>query len=113
VEQVLDSIAVRVDGPRAWDEHHLFALDVTDQDAIHLAELRNGVLSHRRVEEVPDGVAVFSLSRLTLIGLVAGQIEMPAALADGTVTVENDPEVLASLVGFLAPVDPDFAIVTP
>jgi alkyl sulfatase BDS1-like metallo-beta-lactamase superfamily hydrolase len=113
VEQVLDSIAVRVDGPRAWDEQLLFALDITDHDTIHLAELRNGVLSHRRVEEVSDGVAVFSLSRLTLIGLIAGQIEMPAALADGTVTVENDPKVLASLMGFLAPVDPDFAIVTP
>ena len=37
VDQVLDSIAVRVDGPRAWDEHLLIAWRITDEGTVHLA----------------------------------------------------------------------------
>lgn len=47
VEQVLDSIAIRIDGPRAWDEHLVLSLVMTDSDTTHVAELRNGALNHR------------------------------------------------------------------
>jgi len=113
VNQVFDSVAVRVDGPRAWSEHLCIAWHVTDEDAIYLTELRNGALHHRTVSAAPDGVTTFRLTRLALIGAVTGSIDLLAALADGTVTVDGDPAVLGHLVGLLAPVDPDFNIVTP
>ena len=113
VSQVFDSIAVRIDGPRAWNEHIVTAWTITDENATYLAELRNGVLHHHTVSEAPSGVTRFTLTRHTLIGVVTGQLDLTAALGDGTVTVDGDPTTMANLVGLLAPVDPDFNIVTP
>jgi alkyl sulfatase BDS1-like metallo-beta-lactamase superfamily hydrolase len=113
VSQLFDSIAVRIDGPRAWDEHIVTAWTITDDDTTYVVELRNGVLHHRTVTEPPAGVTRFTLSRRTLIALVIGELELATALADGTVEVDGDPAAMATLVGLLAPVDPDFDIVTP
>jgi alkyl sulfatase BDS1-like metallo-beta-lactamase superfamily hydrolase len=113
VTQILDSVAIRIDGPRAWDEHLRVAFRIPEEDATHLAELRNGALHHRTVPSVPDGVTVLTLGRRALLGLVTGTLDAPAALADGTVAVDGDAAVLARLVGLVAPVDPDFGIVTP
>ena len=113
VTQVFDSVAVRIDGPRAWDEHLRLAWRITDEDAAYLLELRNGALHHRTITEVPAGVTTFTVSRLALIGLVTGTLDFAAATADGTVVIEGDPEVLGRLVALLAPVDPDFDIVAP
>ena len=113
VTQVFDSVAVRIDGPRAWDEHLLIAWRILDEDLIYVTELRNGALHHRTVTEAPSGVTVFGLTRLALIGVVTGTLDLGAAMADGTVTIDGDPTVLGTLVGLLAPVDPDFDIVTP
>lgn len=113
VRQVLDSIAIRVDGPRAWDEQLALCWVVTDEDAIHLVELRNGVLVHHTVAEPPPGVTTVTLTRLSLVGVVGGTLDLAAAVADGTVSIDGDPSTISRLVALLAPVDPDFAIVTP
>ena len=113
VSQVFDSVAVRVDGPRAWDEHLLIAWCITDEDTSYVTELRNGVLNHRTVADVPADVTTFSLTRLALIGIVTGTIDFATAMADGTVAIDGDPTVLGRLISLLAPVDPDFNIVTP
>jgi alkyl sulfatase BDS1-like metallo-beta-lactamase superfamily hydrolase len=113
VTQVFDSIAVRIDGPRAWDVHVVSAWVVTDEDTIYVAELRNGVLHHRVVNEVPAGATTFTLTRRALIGLVIGELDLAAALGDGTVVIDGDASALANLVGLLAPVDTNFNIVTP
>lgn len=44
---------------------------------------------------------------------MTGTVTIDAATADGTVTINGDVSDLERLVGLLAPVDPDFAIVTP
>ena len=56
-----DAIAIRVDGPRAWDEALTVDWRVTDLGETHRATLRNGVLTHRVVE--PGG----SAADLTLV----------------------------------------------
>lgn len=113
VPQVFDSIGVRIDGPRAWDEHLRIVWRITDEDRSYLIELRNGVLNHRRVDELPGDVTVFTLSRAALIGLVTGTVDLAAAVGDGTVTADGDASVVARLIALLAPVDPAFSIVTP
>ena len=113
VSQVFDSIAVRIDGPRAWDEHLVTAWTITDEDTTYVVELRNGVLHHRTVAEAPSDVTRFTLSRRALIGVVTGQVDLATALADGTVTIDGDPVAMANLVGLLAPVDASFDIVLP
>ena len=113
VTQVFDTIAIRIDGPKAWDEYEQISWVITDTGATHVTELRNGVLNHRTVDAPVPGSTVFTLTRLALIGLVTGVVDLAAAIDDGTVTVDGDPAVLGRLVGLLAPVDPNFSIVTP
>lgn len=113
VPQMFDGVAVRIDGPRAWDEKIDIAWHIVDDGQVHLTRLRHGVLSHRVVETAPEGVTTFTLPRLALLGLISGNLHLPSAIADGTVGVVGDPAVLERLVGLIAPVDPDFPIVTP
>jgi len=113
VSQVFDSIAVRIDGPSAWDVQLVTAWTITDEDTTYVTELRNGVLHHRIVDEPPVDTTRFTLSRRTLIGLVIGELDLADAVDDGRVEVDGDPAAMATLVGLLAPVDPDFDIVTP
>ena len=113
VSQLFDSVAVRIDGPRAWDEHLLIAWNVSDEGTTYLVELRNGALHQRTAAEAPEGVTAFTLTRHALIGLVTGELDLVASLGDGTVAVTGDPGVLARLVALVGPVDPGFNIVTP
>ena len=113
VSQVFDSIAIRIDGPKAWNEHLVLSWVVTDTGTTHVVELRNGTLNHRTVAAAVPGTTTFTLTRTALIGLVTGTLDFAAEVADGTVTVDGDASSLARLVGLLAPVDPNFAIVTP
>ena len=113
VSQVFDSIAIRIDGPRAWDLDVLIAWNITDEGTTYVTQLRNGVMHHHVVPAAPSAATTFSLSRHSLIGLITGTLELPAALADGTVQVDGDPSTLAGLIGVVADVDPDFNIVLP
>ena len=86
---------------------------LTDEETTYVTELRNGVLNHRPVADPASDGTVFSLTRATLIGVVTGAVDLATAVADGRVGLQGDPSPLQRLVALLAPVDPDFAIVTP
>ena len=106
-EQVFDSIAITVDGPRAWDLD--LALDISFSDlarSFHLT-LRNGVLVH--LERDPDGSAPLhlTLTKPRLLALLTGDTS-----AEG-LDIEGDLAVLQSLVSVLDRGDPDFDIVVP
>ena len=49
VEQLLDAIAIRINGPVAWDERLIIDWHFTDLGQTHRASLANGVLTHRTV----------------------------------------------------------------
>ncbi len=114
VEQVFDALALRVDGPRAWDAKLVIDWRITDTGIVHRTALTNGLLVHFDVEgEVSPADATFALTEKDLRAvLLAGQ-DMAAMIGDGRVTVEGDAGKLAELVGYLDAPDPDFAIVTP
>ncbi|MEI8333066.1 MAG: alkyl sulfatase dimerization domain-containing protein [Chloroflexota bacterium] len=102
--QLFDAIAIRVDGPRAWDLTLSIGVVLADDGASYRLDLRNGVLVHR--EAPVDGVDLtIRTTRAALPGLLAGQT---AGMA-----LEGDPAVLARLAAVLEAPDPGFAIVTP
>ena len=113
VSQVFDSIAIRIDGPNAWDLNVVSAWRVTDEDTTYVLELRNGALHHRVVDTVPEGVVTFTLARTVLIGMVLRIIDVPSAIADGSLVIDGDPTAFATLLGLVTSPDPNFAIVTP
>ena len=113
VTQIFDSIAVRVDGPRAWDHRVTISWTFTDEDTSYVTELRNGALNHHTVPAPWPGTTTFRLTRPDLVALITGRLDLADAVGSGTVEVEGDPGELGLLVSLLAHVDPDFAIVTP
>ena len=113
VEQILSSVAIRIDGPKAWNEHLVLSFVISDEDQTYVFELRNGTANHRATAAPAPGSTTLTLPRRVLIGLMVGQVEFAGAVADGTITVDGDPADLGRLIAFIARNDPAFAIVTP
>ena len=114
--QIFDAIAVRIDGPRAWDEHLRIGWRFTEPVEAHVMELRNGVLVHRPVEDLSvfdDLQVTLTLDRATLLGIVTQQLDLTAALGDGRLVIDGDAAAVLTLVGLADDVDPSFPIVTP
>ncbi|HEY3686777.1 MAG TPA: alkyl sulfatase dimerization domain-containing protein [Streptosporangiaceae bacterium] len=104
-DQIFDSIAVRVDGPKAWNASVAIDWHLTDLGRRIRTGLSNGVL----VQTTPhDDTADLSVT------LTKPQLLKAIATADlGGLTTAGDPAAFTRIVGLLAPVERDFAIVTP
>ncbi|MCV6973004.1 alkyl/aryl-sulfatase [Mycobacterium bourgelatii] len=108
-DQIFDSLAIRINGPRAWDLD--IAIDITfaDLDANYRLALRNGVLVHRKVaaDAATATVTVKLASKFRLLGVVFGDLDSPG------LEITGDQSALQSLIGVLDAPDPNFNIVTP
>ncbi|OIV39540.1 alkyl/aryl-sulfatase [Mangrovactinospora gilvigrisea] len=113
LDQLFDAVAIRVDGPRAWDADIAVRWNINGADPVSM-RLRNGVLTHvagatPAAAGTPD--VEVTLDEADLRAVLLGAVT-PADLA-GRVTVSGDSAKLAELFGYLDAPDPDFAIVTP
>ena len=106
-EQLFDAVAIRVNGPKAWELDLAFDLTLTDLGRSFRLTLHNGVFIYVEREPSGDAPLHLTLSKPRLLTLVGGD-----TTSDG-LTVEGDLGVLTALVGVLDEDDPDFAIVTP
>ncbi|UGQ13460.1 MBL fold metallo-hydrolase [Yinghuangia sp. ASG 101] len=107
-EQVFDSLAIRVNGPRAWDISLTIDWDFADTGDRYRTTLSHGALIHRpRVDHTAGGAdATLTLTKPQLFAL----------FTDGTtdgITTDGDTGALARLLGVLDDPDPSFAVVTP
>ncbi|MFF2633815.1 alkyl/aryl-sulfatase [Microbacterium sp. NPDC058021] len=106
-EQLFDALAIRVDGPKAWDLDLAFDITLTDLGrSFHLA-LRNGVLVY--VERQPDAGTPLQLvlSKTRLVRLAGGDLQSEGIESTG------DTSVLSRLLSVLDQDNPDFEIVNP
>ncbi len=113
VEQILDAMAIRLDGPRAWDKRLIINWEVTDPDERHLLELENGVLNHRADRRHPEAQATLIIERQALNEMLGDEAELAELAQSGRLRIEGDGEKLGELLGLLDEPDPGFAIVTP
>jgi alkyl sulfatase BDS1-like metallo-beta-lactamase superfamily hydrolase len=113
VEQILSSVAIRIDGPKAWDVHLVLSFVITDLDETYVFELRNGVANHRRTSTPAPDSTTLSLGRRTLIGLFTGRVDFAEALGDGRIVLDGDPTALGTLVSVIGTTERNFPIVTP
>jgi alkyl sulfatase BDS1-like metallo-beta-lactamase superfamily hydrolase len=111
-EMLFDALAVRVDGPRAWDERLTVDVHFTDTGDFFRLRLANGVLTYSSVEKPGAADVTLRLPRSALAVLAAGTPD-PASLAAAGVELEGDGSVLGRIFALLDSPDPDFAIVTP
>ncbi|TLH49394.1 alkyl/aryl-sulfatase [Mycolicibacterium aubagnense] len=108
-DQMFDTLAINVNGPRAWDLN--LAIDVTFQDVAvnYRLALRNGVLVHRRVAADPATAhaTVTLVNKLRLLAFAAGDTSSPG------VEVAGDTTALPTLLSVIDRPDPAFNIITP
>ncbi len=106
-EQIFDAIAIRVDGPKAWDIDLALDITFTDLGENHRVTLHNGVLIHRPRPAGDGADATLTLTKLRMLALLAGDVASPG------LEISGDASALATLTGVLDSPDPSFAIVTP
>lgn len=106
-DMLLDSVAIRIDGPRAWNDDLVIDLVLTDEDRRHRLTLHNGALTHRTVATPKsDAGLTLTLTKPQLLGLLAGKG------LDG-ITTTGDTSLLARLFSHVTEPDRGFPIVTP
>ena len=111
-EMLFDALAIRVDGPRAWEQRVTIDVRFTDSEVHYRLRLANGVLTHSRAPgaEAPD--LTVTCPRAALPALALGQLP-PDRLAEAGVAMDGDAGALTRLLSVLDAPDPNFAIVTP
>jgi alkyl sulfatase BDS1-like metallo-beta-lactamase superfamily hydrolase len=106
VTQAFDSLAIRVNGPRAREESLSILWTLTDLGETYRMELSNGVLIHHPDPRDTTADLRLTLTRPQLLGLLAGEVQ------EG-IEQRGDSAVLGRLLAVLDRPDPDFPIVTP
>jgi alkyl sulfatase BDS1-like metallo-beta-lactamase superfamily hydrolase len=103
VRQIFDSLAIRVDGPRAWRTRLTIDWHFTDLKEEIRLDLANGVLTQTRPRDDTPADLTLTLTRPELLHLVATQ-SLDGIEADG------DRTALGTMMGLLDVVDRDFDI---
>ena len=106
ITQLFDSIAIRINGPKAWEQRLSISWHFTDAHENYQMELSNGALIHYPTTDNRTGDLTVTLTKPRLLQLLA------TAKPDG-IDISGDPAVLGRLMSLIDDPDPDFAIVTP
>ncbi|MEU6263342.1 alkyl/aryl-sulfatase [Saccharopolyspora shandongensis] len=106
VGQILDSVAIRIDGPRAAGTGLVIDWHVADADEHVRTTLSNGVLIQEPVREAEPADLALTLTKAQLVGLVAG------GKPEG-IDYRGDRSALGRLLDLADKPDPSFPIVTP
>jgi alkyl sulfatase BDS1-like metallo-beta-lactamase superfamily hydrolase len=106
VDQLFDTVAIRINGPACWNE--AFAIDwvFTDLGHTYRTELSNGVLIQDIDPKSETADATATLTKQQLLAVLGGAgIE--------SLDIDGDASLLSRLMSFLDEPTPHFAIVTP
>ncbi len=108
-EQIFDSLAIRVNGPRSWDLDIAIDVIFADLAANYRLTLRNGVLVHRKVpaDSATATVTVILNSKFRLLAVTLGDFTSPG------LEISGDQTALQAFLGVLDRPNPNFNIVTP
>jgi alkyl sulfatase BDS1-like metallo-beta-lactamase superfamily hydrolase len=106
VTQLFDSIAIRIDGPRAANTTLSILWQFTDREERYLMQLSHGVLNHHPTARTPQTDLTVTLSHPQLLEFIA------TGAVDGW-DIAGDPVVLSTIMSLTDVPDPSFAVVTP
>ncbi|MGW7273359.1 alkyl/aryl-sulfatase [Streptomyces sp. NPDC054864] len=107
VDQLIDSVAIRVNGPKAWELELRMDWSLPALGKVWHLTLRHGVLTYRSDAEKDPGAGVtLTMTKPQLLAMLGGK-------GLGDIKVEGDVSLLTDLLGVVEKPDPRFAIVTP
>jgi len=109
IEQIFDTLAIRVDAPNAWHETITIDWRFSDLDESYRTTLRSGVLVHHPHRSAPSAGRAdltLTLTKAELLGMIAGK-------GLNGIAYDGDADALNRLLSHLDEPDANFAIVTP
>ena len=113
VAQLLDAMAIRLNGPRAWDSHLRIDWVIAEPGEEHALTVRNGVLRHRPGRHEPPADAALLVDRGALDRLLLKAADVGELIESDRLRFEGEGEKIGELLGLLDEPDPGFPIVTP
>jgi alkyl sulfatase BDS1-like metallo-beta-lactamase superfamily hydrolase len=108
-EQIFDSLAISVNGPRSWDLDIAIDIAFADLAVNYRLALRNGVLVYRKVAANPATATVTVKLDIKSRLLAVAMGDVTSAGLD----ISGDQSALQTLLDVLDKPDPTFNIVTP
>jgi alkyl sulfatase BDS1-like metallo-beta-lactamase superfamily hydrolase len=111
VEQIIDSMAVRLRAEDAGGPPLVVNFDVTDVDEQWVVTISNRALHGVRGSR--DGAPTATLTRSVLFQLAEGQRRLDEAIDDGSIVVRGEHRAIATLFDLLDTFFNNFAIVEP
>ncbi len=112
-DQLFDSMAIRLDGPRAFDMTLTLNWVFPDLDARYVLTLENAVLTHIADKQADDPDATITVDRALLNRILTGGADLQHELQSGGLRIDGDAAKLGQLLALFDAPDPNFAIVTP
>ena len=110
-EMLFDTLAIRVNGPKAGNKAFKLGWHLTDRNEHWLMELSNGALSSIRVDALPEVDASLSLDRPTLEALLLQKIAPIDAVTGGKLKIGGNPMLLQTFFGLMDKFAGNFPVV--
>jgi len=112
-EMILDTFAVRLNGPKAAGKTIRLAYVFPDKNEQFLVAVENGTLHYRTAREAPPADATITMTRQALNQIVGGGATFEQKIAAGEVKVEGRREALGEFLALIDAFAYWFNIVTP
>ena len=110
---MVDTMAVRIDGPAAWDVELRINLTVGDPDERYLLGSATACSPTSSGRHDPDADATITMPQDQFLVAMLGLVSLSDLVASGVADVEGDVDVIDRLRDLVDRGDPLFGIVTP
>lgn len=113
VEQVFDSVAIRLKSEEVGGQSLQINWTFTDIDEKWILGLSNRTLYHVRGRHETNAAATVTMTRATLIEIITQKTTFPEAISAGEIKVDGDPAAMLTIFGNLDVFLPGFNVVEP
>ena len=113
LERFFDSLAVRIDGPKADGKNLTLNFIFTDVGESYVLTLANAVLHHKRRDADPNADVTVRITKELLIRLATKQAGLKETIFSNELDVDGSRMALLSFFSLIEEPNPKFAIVTP
>jgi len=113
VNEVLDALSVRLNGPKAGRRELSINLEVTDTGERFLVSLENATMRHEPEKHREDADLTLAIARMDFIELVIREKDLAGLKGAGAAQLTGEESALTDLLSFLDTFDFWFEIVMP
>ena len=113
VDNFFDSMAVRLNGPKAEGKKITIKIVFTDLNESYLLTLNNSVLRHKKVAMTAQANATLNLTQPLLVDIITGKAGIKDTLFGDDLSVDGSKLDLISFLSFLDKPKGNFNIVSP